>query len=232
MKSGLVRFVAACVAVGLSGLASTARAETQDPRALQAFAANWLRVQTAGFAGKVTINVAAPRATLPACAALDAFQPVGYRTLGKITLGVRCAAPVKWTVYLAAQVSAIGQYVVTRDALPPNHVIVASDLELRQGDLGALPADVATDVNAILNYRTVSALAAGSPLRSLVLRAPLAVQQGQVARLVLNGPGFSVQSEGQALANAARGESVRVKTASGQVVSGIAQDGQQVVIAY
>jgi flagella basal body P-ring formation protein FlgA len=231
MKSSLGGWLlAACI--GLTGWVGAAHAATQDPHQLQSFAANWLRVQTAGYAGKVRIAVSPPRAALPACAALDAFQPVGTRLLGRITLGVRCVAPVKWTVYLAAQVSANGTYVVTRAALPPNHVIDAADLDLREGDLGALPADVATDINAIVNFRTVSAIAAGAPLRSVVLRAPLAVQQGQVARLVLNGPGFSVQSEGQALANAVRGESVRVKTASGQVVSGIAQDGQQVVIAY
>jgi flagella basal body P-ring formation protein FlgA len=169
---------------------------------------------------------------LPACSALDAFQPVGSRAIGKITLGVRCLAPVQWTVYLPAQISAISRYVATRRALPANHVLAAADLELRKGDLGSLPADVATEIGAIVNFRTVSGLAAGAPLRSAVLRAPLAVQQGQITRLVLNGPGFSVQSEGQALANAGRGEQVRVKTGSGQVVSGIAQDGQQVMVAY
>src|SRR5574340_225256 len=74
--------------------------------------------------------------------------------------------------------------------------------------------------------------AAGAPLRTALLRPPLAVQQGQTARLVLNGPGFSVQSEGQALANASRGDRVRVKTASGEVVSGVAEDGQQVVVSF
>jgi flagella basal body P-ring formation protein FlgA len=48
----------------------------------------------------------------------------------------------------------------------------------------------------------------------------------------MNGPGFSVQSEGQALANGSRGDRVRVKTRSGQVISGIAQDGQQVVVTF
>ncbi len=65
-----------------------------------------------------------------------------------------------------------------------------------------------------------------------MLRSPLVVQQGQITRIVMNGPGFSVQSEGMALANASKGERVRIKTASGQVVSGIAHDGQQVVVAY
>jgi flagella basal body P-ring formation protein FlgA len=60
----------------------------------------------------------------------------------------------------------------------------------------------------------------------------MAVQQGQPTRIVLNGPGFSVQSEGMALANASKGDRVRVRTSSGQVVSGIAQNEQQVIVAY
>jgi flagellar basal body P-ring formation protein FlgA len=204
----------------------------QDPAALQAHVERFLKTQTSGLPGTVSIQVKPPRSALPACASLDSFQPAGSRSIGKITVGVRCLAPKKWTVYLAAQVRVIGHYAVTRQSLSANHVLTAADIMLREGDLGNLPADVVTDAEAILGYRAVSGLAAGAPLRSAVLRPPLAVQQGQVTRLVMTGPGFSIQSEGQALANASRGDRVRVKTRSGQVVSGIAHDDQQVVIAF
>ncbi len=207
-------------------------AERQDPAAIQAHAEQFLKKQTASLPGKVTIQVAAPRATLPACSAFDAFQPGGSRSMGKTTIGVRCLAPSRWTVYLAAQIHVMGSYVVTRDPLPANHVLSAGDLTLREGDLGSLPADVITNADDLTGYRTVSGLAAGAPLRNALLRAPLVVQQGQTTRLVLNGPGFSIQSEGQALANASRGDRVRVKTPSGEVVSGVAQDGQRVVVVF
>lgn len=216
----------------LSLAAAVHAADPQDPAALQAHAERFLKTQTGGLPGKVTIQVKPPRTTLPACAALDAFQPAGSRSIGKIAVGVRCLAPAQWTVYLPAQVRVIGRYAVTRQPLPANHVLTAADIVLREGDLGSLPADVVTDADAMLGYRAVSGLAAGAPLRSALLRPPLAVQQGQVTRLVLNGPGFSVQSEGQALANAGRGDRVRVKTRSGQVISGVAHDGQQVVVAF
>lgn len=217
---------------GLCLPAAVAAADLQDPAALQAQAERFLKTQTAGLPGKVTIQVRPPRNALPACAALDAFQPAGSRGIGKTMVGVRCLAPTQWTVYLAAQVRVIGSYAVTRQPLPANHVLTAADVGLQEGDLGSLPADVVADAGELLGYRTVSGLAAGAPLRNTLLRPPLAVQQGQVTRLVLNGPGFSVQSEGQALANASRGDRVRVKTRSGQVVSGIAQDDQQVVVAF
>ena len=207
-------------------------ADIQDPAALQAHAERFLKTQTGGLPGKVSIQVKPPRSALPACAALDAFQPAGSRSTGRISVGVRCLAPTPWTVYLSAQVRVIGNYVVTRQPLPANHVLSAADITLREGDLGSLPADVVTDADAMLGYRAVSGLAAGAPLRNALLRPPLVVQQGQTTRLVMNGPGFSVQSEGQALANASRGDRVRVKTRSGQVVSGVAQDGQQVVISF
>lgn len=223
-------WLAATVCLCLPALARAA--EQQDPAALQAHAERFLKTQTGGQPGAVTIQVKPPKSPLPACAALDAFQPAGSRAIGKTTVGVRCLAPVQWTVYLPAQVRVIGRYAVTRQPLPANHVLTAADLALQDGDLGSLPADVVSDADAMLGYRTVSGLAAGAPLRNAMLRPPLAVQQGQTTRLVLNGPGFSVQSEGQALANAGLGDRVRVKTRSGQVVSGIAHDGQQVVVTF
>ena len=219
------------VLIGLC-LSGAAQAAGQDPAALQAHAERYLKTQANGLPGTLSVSVKPPRSTLDACDALEAFQPPGSRSIGKTTVGVRCLAPSKWTVYLPAQVKLIGRYVATRQPLPANHVLTASDLMLREGDLGLLTPDVASDVDAIVGYRTVSGLAANAPLRASLLRSPLVVQQGQPPRIVLNGPGFTVQSEGQALANGSRGDRIRVKTASGQVVSGVAQDGQQIVVAY
>ena len=224
----MLRWAAACLALPLSVQA----AGQQDPATVQAQAERFLKAQTAGLPGKVTLQVQAPRAALPACASLDAFQSPGARPIGKTTVGVRCLAPNRWTVYLPAQVKVIGHYVVTREPLRAQQVLTAADLMLREGDLGALPADVATDPDALVGFRAMSGIAAGAPLRAGLLRPPLVVQQGQPTRLVMSGPGFTVQSEGQAMANASRGDRVRVKTRSGQIVSGIAHDGQQVMVSF
>jgi flagellar biosynthesis anti-sigma factor FlgM len=66
-------------------------------------------------------------------------------------------------------------------------------------------------------------MAAGQPLRSELLSAPWAVQQGQSVRLLTSGAGFTISNEGKALNNAGEGQLVRVRTASGQVVSGVAR---------
>src|SRR3569832_672771 len=115
-------------------------ADPQDPAAIQAHAEQFLKKQTAGQPGKVTIQVAAPRAALPACSAFDAFQPTGSRSMGKTTIGVRCLAPSRWTVYLAAQIRVMGSYVVTREPLPANHILSAGGRARRGGGRGGRPA--------------------------------------------------------------------------------------------
>ncbi len=213
-------------------LSGAAHAADQDPATLLKHAEDFLKTQANGLPGKLSVSVKPPRSTLEACDALEAFQPAGSRPIGRTTVGMRCLAPSRWTVYLPAQVQLIGSYVATSQPLPANHILTETDLMLREGNLGLLTADVAQNIGAIVGYRTVSGLAVNAPLRASLLRSPLVVQQGQPTRIVLNGPGFSVQSEGMALANGSKGERVRVKTASGQVVSGIAEVGQQVVVAY
>lgn len=54
-----------------------------------------------------------------------------------------------------------------------------------------------------------------------MLRQAWRVKAGQRVMVVANGEGFSVNSEGQALNNAAVSQSARVRMSSGQIVSGI-----------
>lgn len=47
----------------------------------------------------------------------------------------------------------------------------------------------------------------------------------------VQGLGFSINSEGKAMGNAAVGQSVRVRMASGQIVSGVAGEDGVIYIA-
>jgi len=69
-------------------------------------------------------------------------------------------------------------------------------------------------------------------VRRDMLRAPNVVAQGQGVRVVSEGPGFRVSTDGRALANAAEGQIVQVRAASGQTVSGIARAGGIVEVRY
>lgn len=82
----------------------------------------------------------------------------------------------------------------------------------------------------MLTNVTLSRLAAGLPLRTDMLRGAGAVVIGQSVHVVTSGAGFSISAEGSAMNNAAPGQQVRVKTAGGQVISGVVKDGSTVEI--
>lgn len=193
-----------------------------------------LEAHTAGLPGAVSITVHPldPNSQLPACAALEAFLPAGTRAWGRISVGVRCDSPVVWTAYLQAEVRVEADYLIAARPLRAGQVLGPADLGSRRGDLTALPENLLTDPTQASGHYTRIAVAAGQALRGDMLRVPHAVRQGQNVQVVSAGPGFRVSSEGRALGNAAVGDSVRVRLASGQVVTGTAQAGGTVEVAF
>ncbi len=218
----------------LPGPAITAAHAQQAAGAVEARVRDFLQAQAAGLPGEVRIQVSPldPNNQLPACAALEPFLPAGTRAWGRISVGVRCDSPVTWTAYLQAQVSVVADYLVAARPLRAGQIVGPADLGQRRGDLTALPDNTLTDPTQASGHNTRIAIAAGAPLRGDMLRVPHAVRQGQTVPVVSAGPGFRVSSEGRAMNNAAPGESVRVRLANGQVVTGVAQAGGTVEVSF
>ncbi len=147
-------------------------------------------------------------------------------------VGIRCLAPKVWTVYVPVQIRITGNYLVTARQLTPGQVVASADLRTQSGDLGALPANVVTDPAQAIGKTVRNGIAVGQPLRSDLLTAPWLVQQGQSVKLLSSGVGFTVSNEGKALNNATEGQIAQVRTASGQVVSGVARSPGVVEVSY
>lgn len=222
--------IAICVLPGLSH----AQAVRQDTSVIRQTVEQFLRVQTAGLPGEVDISVGSVdgRTNLPQCAAPEAFMPNGSRIWGKTTVGVRCTTPSPWTIYISASVKVIGEYVITAAPLAQGHTVSAGDIVKIKGDLTTLPNSIITDPNQAVGRTVAISLPSGAPLRNDSLRTQPAVQQGQSVRVVSSGPGFRVSTEARALNNAVEGQIAQARTASGQVVSGIAKAGGVVEVGY
>jgi flagellar basal body P-ring formation protein FlgA len=200
--------------------------------AIRGAVGDFLAAQTGGLPGQVEHGVGAidPRLVLPACGAMEVFTPPGARLWGKTNVGVRCASPA-WTIYVPVTVKVTGSYLVTVRALPPGHVIAAADTMAAFGDLTQLPAGVAQDPAQVVGRSVSGSLAAGQPLRTDILRAPVVIQQGQAVKLVARGQGFEVTADGKALSQGILGQVVQVRAPSGQTVSGIARSAGVVEIS-
>ena len=208
-------------------LAALSNGASAEESGLAATLDHYLRTQTQGLPGKVSYSMGPLNqpARLAPCSAFEPFQPPGSRLWGKTTVGVRCLGPTLWTVYVPVQVRVFGTYLLTARQLTAGEIVGAADVLAQQGDLGILPANVLTDPAQVSGRKVRNGIAAGLPLRADLLIAPWAVQQGQSVKLQSSGAGFTVSNEGKALNNAIAGQIAQVRTASGQVVSGVARSG-------
>jgi flagellar basal body P-ring formation protein FlgA len=203
----------------------------QDPESIRATAFAFLQQQTAGLPGKITITVSPAFARgLAGCTTLEPFMPVGARLWGRTSVGVRCAGARPWTIYLRANVSLLGTYYSAARQIAPGDMLTAADLVARDGDLATLPQAVITDPAQAVGAVALARIGAGLPLRQDLLRSATSVTIGQTVKVVAAGEGFSISAEGSVMNNASPGQQVRVKTANGQIVTGIVKDGSTVEI--
>ncbi len=161
-----------------------------------------------------------PRLTLAPCAQVQAYLPAGVPAWGRTQVGLRCTGgPVHWRVFLPVNVQIWASGVVSKGPLPSGARLTASQLGAAQVDWSV--AGGAFDDPGPLEGRTLTRpLAAGEALRAGDLQARQWFALGETVRVVLEGEGFSVSTEGQALTRGLDGQLARVRTESGRVLAG------------
>lgn len=188
--------------------------------------------ETGAPRASVEVGPVDPRVANQPCDQIDLMLPAANRLRGRIQVGVRCRSPHAWAAWVPATIQITGTYYVASHQLPPGKTLDMGDLEARTGDLSTLPASVVQQPADVVGRVLLTSVAANQPLRAESLRLPVAVQAGQTVKIVAEGGGFQVSSDGRALNQAAVGQVAQVRTANGNVVSGIAQSAGVVAIQF
>ena len=242
MQRGLVLIIA-CL-LGLPGAfavtAPTANAApaTQPLPAIVAAARARLESEAARRWGpdpaaetEIAVGRLDPRLRLPACMTeLETSLPTGARALGAVAVGVRCPSPA-WSVFVPGTIKVRKPVLVTAVSLPRGALLAASDLVLELRDLSSLPAGYLSDPAAVAGRTLRRPLQAGTVLLPGMAALPKLVTRGERVALQAGGGRIAVQVEGEALADGALGETVRVRNlATRRVVQGTVGGPQLVVV--
>lgn len=172
---------------------------------------------------QVSISSLDKRLRLQACqSALDTFANHEQLRSGQLTIGVRCHAPVSWTVYVSAQVKVMQDVVVTRRALSADHILSKDDIKLAPRDIASLRKGYLTDAGALIGQQLKSPLPMGGIVQINQFKAQMLVHRGDLVTLVASVGNMEVRVRGEALANAGLGQRVKVKNSNSErVVEGI-----------
>lgn len=162
------------------------------------------------------------------CRRAEPFVASGARLWGRASVGVRCVDGATWTVMVPVAVTAWGRAVVAAAPLAAGTVLSPQDLREGEIELTRESAGVTRDAQALAGRTLMRPVQPGQAVRADMVRATTVVQAGDPVRLRIAGAGFTVTSSGQAMNNAADGQTVRVRTELGKVLTGVAREGRQV----
>ena len=195
---------------------------------LDAPLSQFFQQRLAGMSDDVTVIVKTPDAQLPPCPLPDFSMPGNSRLWGNVSVMAQCGNEKR---YIQAEVQASGNYVVAAQALPRGSVITESQLQLKHGRLDQLPPRAILDLRQVSSAVTLRDIAPNQPILMSMVRQSWRVKAGQQVQVVAAGEGFSVNSEGKALNNAAVSQNARVRMSSGQIVSGVVDADGNILVS-
>ena len=153
---------------------------------------------------------------------LEGFLNSGASLSGSSTVGVRCNGPVQWTLYVPVRIAVEGEVVVLADPQPRGTVLAPAQLRLERQEISGLSGGYLTGIEEARNMVLRRALNGGTVLTPHLLEPARLVQRGQEVLLVADNGSVAVRVRGEALADGARGDRVRVRNLSSRsIVEGV-----------
>lgn len=186
--------------------------------------AKCLRVET-------QVGVIDSRLRLAPCKQVEAYAPTGVRLWGATRVGLRCVDGVaRWNITVPATVKAYGPAWVVKTPVAAGALLTPADVTEVEVDWAQEASPVLADASAWVGQAATRLLSTGQILRQGMVKAPQVFQAGAPVRVVVQGTGFSVAADGQALSAGVVGQAARVRMDNGRIASGLVVDGRTVRI--
>jgi flagella basal body P-ring formation protein FlgA len=199
---------------------------------IRRFAAAEVARSQPGLRAEIAVGEIDSRLRLAACEHTEVFLRPGGRLWGRSFVGYRCRQHPGWSISVPVTVRLYGLALVAAQSLPALQSISTAAVRQEEVEMTREPGGVVVDAAQLEDRICTRGLEPGQPIPLNALRAVPAVGQGDAVKLVGLGSGFSISTDGVALATAAAGESVRVRVESGRTVSGVARRGRIVEVSF
>ncbi|MDB5895169.1 MAG: flagella basal body P-ring formation protein FlgA [Rhodoferax sp.] len=233
-------------AVVTTGLAAAAQAQVDPIQAYADSARHWLDTNVisatgvngpAGATGaplrmEVSVGQLDSRLRLAPCGQVEPFLPTGGRLWGKSRIGLRCVDGVtRWSVFLPVTVKAFGPAWVARNPVAAGAALGQDDAIQAEVDWADEASPVLANADAWVGQVAARNWAPGQAIRQSMVKPATVFQAGAQIRVLAEGAGFQVASDGQAMSAGVVGQLARVRMDNGRVMSGTVMDARTVRLA-
>ncbi len=233
----MIRATAACIVCALCACLPGGAALAQTWQSLDSIrdaAVERVRSELGAGRGERSVEADAldPRLHLAACdMPLEAFAPPGGPRGANATVGVRCASPQPWKIYVSVRVSSRDRVLVAARPLARDAVITTADLVPVERNVDLLSQGYVSDASELAGKRLRRPVAVGAVLTPAMLADVPLIARGQQVTLEAGADTLNIRMAGEALDEAALGQRIRVRNlSSARVVEGVVRSAQVVEV--
>ncbi|WP_224555663.1 flagellar basal body P-ring formation chaperone FlgA [Pectobacterium versatile] len=181
-----------------------------------------------GSTNTVNVVVKSPESQWPQCEAPQITLPGNTKMWGNVSLSVRCGQQRR---FIQTEVQVTGNYVISSRPINRGTTLTEKDIRLTKGRLDLLPLRPILTLQGAQGAVLLRDLTPGQVITASMIRRAWVVKAGQSVQIIAQGEGFTINGEGKAMNNAAAGQAVRVRTANGQIISGITSEDGIILIS-
>jgi flagella basal body P-ring formation protein FlgA len=182
---------------------------------------------------QITVQPIDPRLRLAQCgSALTAQLPPGSNLTARATVGVTCAGPTHWSVYVPVVVESRIALLVLRHAVARDARLSADDVSLETRRMAGTATAYLASVGELAGRTVRRPLALGTALTVEMFAADTVIHRGQQVTLVAGGTDIEIRATGRALMDAPAGARIQVQNLSSMtVVEGVVESADVVRVA-
>jgi len=158
---------------------------------------------------------------LPECTKpLEAFTTTNSIKAGRTSIGVRCNAEKKWSIFTSAVIRVYENVIVLSRPVQRGDIITGQHIAIEKRDVSKLRGDFITEAKQVENKQAARQMEAGDVLGFKNFIEPLLVKRGDKIIITTMQPAFAIRMNGVAMMDGTKGQHIRVKNeSSGRIIS-------------
>ncbi|MDD5578840.1 MAG: flagellar basal body P-ring formation chaperone FlgA [Methylobacter sp.] len=171
---------------------------------------------------------------LPECAEpLEAFTPTGSIKAGRNSIGIRCNAKMKWSIFTSSIIKFYQQVLVLSKPVQRGEIITSQHLSLEKRDVSNLRDDFFTQTDQVENKQAIRQTPAGAILSLRNFIDPKLIKKGDKVTISSIQPAFTIRMSGIAVMDGAKGQNIRIKNqTSGRIINATVIDSGLAAVTY
>jgi flagellar basal body P-ring formation protein FlgA len=169
---------------------------------------------------------------LPKCTEpLEIFKATDLMKPGRTSIGVRCNAVKKWSIFVSAVIKTYEAVIVLSRPVQRGEIITIQHLAIEKRDVSNLRGDFITQIGQVENKQAAHTAQAGTILGSRSFVEPLLIKRGDKIIISSAQSAFAIRMSGIAMMDGTKGQVIRIKNeSSGRIINAIVSEPGLVLV--